>query len=178
MKALARADIECRRARSRRTRWARAFRPEKVRTLLIAEAPPSALDRYFYFPSVSTHDSLFREVAYAITSVQPTRENKRELLTMLQVKGLFMIDAVPEPVNGRYSIDVGRLISRVRRLAPDRVIVVKAGVFDRVFEPLRAAGIPVVPVRIPFPGSGQQVRFRHEFDRARRVRLWGGPKGA
>ena len=178
MKALAREEVERRRARSRRARWARAFRPEKVGTLLIAEAPPSALDRYFYFPNVSTHNSLFREVAHAITSMQPTRENKRELLTMLQVRGVFMIDAVPEPVDGRYSIDVGRLISRVRRLLPERVIVVKAGVFDRVFEPLRDAGIPIVPIRIPFPGSGQQVTFRREFARARSLRLRGGLQGA
>src|SRR5258706_1857491 len=103
------------RARSRRNRWARHFRPEKVRLLLIAEAPPSALDRYFYFPTVPTQDSLFREVARAFLSMEPTRGNKRELLKGLQEEGVFLIDTVLEPVEGRYAIEIGRLIARVRR---------------------------------------------------------------
>jgi hypothetical protein len=37
-----------------------------VRLLLVAEAPPAALDRYFYFEDVPRHDSLFRYVARAI----------------------------------------------------------------------------------------------------------------
>jgi hypothetical protein len=44
----------------RRARAARRYRPEKVDLLLVAEAPPSALDRYFYFEDVSEQDSLFR----------------------------------------------------------------------------------------------------------------------
>jgi hypothetical protein len=34
-------------ARQRRYRAARRFRPETVRLLLVAEAPPASLDRYF-----------------------------------------------------------------------------------------------------------------------------------
>jgi hypothetical protein len=41
--------------------------------------------------------------------------------------------------------------------------LIKANVFDIAFATLRAAGLPVVPVRIPFPGSGQQKRFREAF---------------
>lgn len=166
-----REDNDRRRARARRDRWARAFRPQTVDLLLIAEAPPSVLDRYFYFPIVPTQDSLFREVARALLSEEPTRENKRDLLKALQSDGVFLIDAVQEPVEGRYSIPIGRLISRVRRLDPERVIVVKTGVYDRVFDPLRKAGIPIVPVRIPFPGSGQQVKFHRAFKRARQYRM-------
>jgi hypothetical protein len=51
------------------------------------------------------------------------------------------------------------------------VIIIESGVFDQIFEPLHEAGIPVVPIRIPFPGSGQQLRFRHAFRRAQRHRI-------
>jgi hypothetical protein len=36
------------------------FKPESVDLLLVAEAPPSTLDRYFYVPDVREEDSLFR----------------------------------------------------------------------------------------------------------------------
>ena len=88
-----------------------------------------------------------------------------------------MIDAVPEPVAGGYTIEVGRLIARIRRLQPKKVIIVKTGVYDRLLAPLRDADIPVVPVQIPFPGSGQQVKFRQAFKRALRYRLPEGQKG-
>jgi hypothetical protein len=142
-----------------------------VRHLLIAEAPPSALDRYFYFPVVSTQDSLFREVARAVLSVEPTRENKRDLLKGLQAEGVFLIDAVAEPVEGRYTIETDRLIARVLRLRPEKVTIIKSGVYDRIAVPLREAGIPVVPIRIPFPGSGQQVKFRDAFKRAQHYKV-------
>ena len=164
-------ELAGRKARARRDRWARAFRPETVRLLLIAEAPPSALDRDFYFPLVPTQDSLFREVAREVLATEPTRENKRALLDGLQKEGLFLIDAVLEPVAGRYTIDLSRLITRIRHLQLDKVIIVKAGVYDRIFEPLHEARIPVVPVRIPFPGSGQQVNFRRAFKQALRYRF-------
>lgn len=175
--SLAQEALDRRRARARRDRWARRFRPTHVRLLLIAEAPPSSLDRYFYFPNVATQDSLFREIASAVLSVAPTRENKRDHLEGLRDQGVFMIDAVPEPVEDRYTIEVGQLMARIRRLNPEKVIIVKTGVYDRIFETLRDAEIPVVPVRIPFPGSGQQVKFRQAFKRALRYKLPGGTEG-
>ena len=48
-----------------------------------------------------------------------------------------------------------------------------ATVYDTAFQPLMHAGLPVVDERIPFPGSGQQVRFGYVFDRALRSIGWG-----
>jgi hypothetical protein len=36
-------------ARQRRDAAAAEYRPEPIELLLVAEAPPSSLDRYFYF---------------------------------------------------------------------------------------------------------------------------------
>jgi hypothetical protein len=46
------------RASRRRAQAAKKYRPAFVKLLLVAEAPPSALDRYFYFEVVATQDSL------------------------------------------------------------------------------------------------------------------------
>jgi hypothetical protein len=39
--------------------------------LLLAETPPSSLDRYFYFEDVRDQDSLFRHVVRAILAIEP-----------------------------------------------------------------------------------------------------------
>lgn len=76
-------------AQRRRERSATKYRPVLVKLLLVAEAPPAALDRYFYFEHVSTQDSLFRYVARAILNAEPTRGNKAELLGRLQGRGVY-----------------------------------------------------------------------------------------
>jgi hypothetical protein len=58
-------------ARQRRSEAALRYKPALVKLLLIAEAPPSALDRYFYFEDVRDKDSLFRYVAKAVLSCEP-----------------------------------------------------------------------------------------------------------
>src|SRR5437867_2723215 len=53
-------------ARARREQASRRYKPRHIKILLVAEAPPSALDRYFYFEDVAEHDSLLRYVARGI----------------------------------------------------------------------------------------------------------------
>jgi hypothetical protein len=154
-------------ARERRARAARRFRPDVVKTLLVAEAPPSASDRYFYFTDVRTQDSLFRYVTRVALGLEPTRENKGELLNALMQRGFFLIDLSPDPVGTRTLTEqVPELVTRCRNLDPRRIILIKATVYDAAFAALRRAGLPVVDVRIPFPGSGQQRRFEAAFRRA------------
>ena len=156
-------------ARRRRERWARRFRPDHIATLIVAEAPPSDLDRYFYFPAVSTQDSLFRYVVRLVLGMEPTRENKRDLLERLREARVYLIDLSPEPLAGAHADFVPGLVRRVRRLDPGRIILVKAPVFDAAYSSLREAGLPVVNVRVPFPGSGQQRNFEVAFSRALRL---------
>lgn len=157
------------RARRRRDRATTKYRPAPVKLLVVAEAPPSALDRYFYFEVVPTQDSLFRYVARAILKAEPTRTNKAELLGRLRDRGVFLIDLWRDPVDTRSDPpDVAGLVRRVRQLAPERIIVIKTGVFDLVRGPLLEAGMPLVDERVPFPGSGQQRKFERAFARALR----------
>jgi hypothetical protein len=154
-------------ARERRRTAAERYRPSEIRLLLVAEAPPAALDRYFYFPDVTTQDSLFRYVARAVLGWEPTRQNKRELLEALKGRGVFLIDLQEEPRDGtplgRY---VPWLIERCRTLRPTRIILIKATVYDAAYIALLGAGLPVSSVRVPFPGSGRQREFLAAFARA------------
>jgi hypothetical protein len=163
-------ERQARAARRRRERWAQRYRPREIDLLLLAEGPPAALDRYFYFPDVPSHDSLFREVAAELVGGPRTRLDKGEQLNALKERGVFLIDAVQMPVADELAVNIPRLASRIRRLQPRRIVIVKAPVFDRVYLPLEERGLPVINVRIPFPGSGQQARFREAFRRALRRR--------
>ena len=166
-----RAEQEAARARQRRYRAAQRFKPGSVELLLVAEAPPASLDRYFYFADVREHDSLFRHVAREILNREPTRESKPALLAELQRAGVFLIDLKLDPTDGSPLAEhVPSLVRRIRRLQPEKIILIKATVYDAAFAPLRDAGLPVVDERVPFPGSGQQARFREAFRRARRKR--------
>lgn len=155
----------------RRARAARRFRPERVKLLLIAEAPTNGPDRYFYFPDVPEHDALFRYVVRGILKTEPTRSNKRELLGHLRDAGVFLIDLKLDPVDdtplARY---VPGLVRRAKKLRPEKVILIKASVYDEAYADFVVAGLPVVDERVPFPGSGQQRRFEKKFARALRRR--------
>lgn len=164
------AELARRRARERRYRWARKFRPDIIDLLLVAEAPPSETNRYFYYPDVESHDSLFRETARIILRREPSRENKAELLAELGGRGVFLIDACLDPLEGPLRVDTGRLVDRIRRLKPQRIIIVKVAVYDSTYNAFVEASLPVINARIPFPSFGQQVRFREEMRRALRKR--------
>lgn len=169
------AMLDAEGARRRRASAARKYRPEQIQLLLVAEAPPSALDRYFYFEDVREQDALFRYVARAILGAEPTRGDKPKLLKDLRTRGVFLIDLSLDPVDGTPLADeVPGLLRRLKRLKPEKVILIKASVYDAAFRRMAEAGLPVIDERIPFPGSGQQRRFEAAFARALKKR----PKSA
>lgn len=139
------------------------YQPRKVDLLLVAEAPPCDLDRYFYFEDVPEHDWLFRYVWEALYAEKPNRARKAEHLAALRDAGLFLIDLhednVSQPTKARLAPQVPGLIERCRALKPRRIVLIKSIVYDVAYKPLLAAGLPVVDARMPFPASGQQGKF-------------------
>lgn len=134
----------------------------------MAEAPPASPDRYFYFEEVGEHDTLFRETVRVLLAREPSR-SKGEQLDELRRRGIFVIDLKQDPVTAPgedLSPYVPDLVARAQALEPSRVILIKVNVFDLAFWPLRRAGLPVVHERIPFPGFGQQRRFRWRMQEA------------
>jgi hypothetical protein len=84
----------------------RKYRPEKIRRLLIAEAPPDALDRFFYFEDVREMDYLYIEtmkVIYGNVDVSGLRERKVEFLQGFMENGFYLIDAVSDPIGNNVS---------------------------------------------------------------------------
>lgn len=153
----------------RRKSSARKYQPERIRMLLVAEAPPAALDRYFYFQDVTVQDSLFRYVVRSVLGKEPTRVTKSALLQELHDQGVFLIDLKDDPSDGRaLASHVPDLVTRVTALAPDSVILIKATVYDAAFEALQSQSLPVIDERIPFPGSGRQRQFEEAMARALR----------
>jgi hypothetical protein len=152
-------------ARRRRMAAAAKYKPETVELLLIAEAPPSSLERYFYFEHVSDHDSLFRHVVSAVLGIEPSRSQKRGQLRELASRGVFLIDLKPDPKEPgeRLQAHVPDLVARAIALNPRHVVAIKANVCELLQAPLRAAGLHVAAERVPFPGSGQQRRFRERM---------------
>lgn len=160
-------------ARLRRKEAAARYQPQHIDLLLVAEAPPGELDRYFYFEHVREQDSLFRYVSRCLLDTEPTRENKRELLEQLKALGVFLIDLQEDPRDKTPLAEfVPGLVERCRKLAPTRIVLIKAPIFDAVYPALKTASLPVSDVRIPFPGSGQQKRFVEAFDKALRDIGW------
>ncbi|MFL6240961.1 MAG: hypothetical protein ACJ735_15880 [Actinomycetes bacterium] len=157
-------DVE-ERARRRRREASERYRPARIGTLLVAEAPPTALDRFFYFEDVQTQDSLFRHVAEAVLSEKPSRD-KAPYLDELKERGWFLIHVAEDPIGSRREQIpplVPDLIQRCRELAPDRIVIIGAPIYDLVFTAMRDALLPVVDARIAYPGSGQQNRFKDLF---------------
>lgn len=153
------------------------WRPERVRLLIVAESPPASLERYFYFERVRTADSLWVETMKALYGsefgeTRTERVRKAQWLSRFMADGCFLIDAVKEPFDrgcgdrgreARIRAAAGVLLEEIRSLRAERILVLKATVWRGVGERLKEAGLPILNRGpIPFPGSGQQERFRKE----------------
>jgi hypothetical protein len=159
-------------------KYARArnkYKPNKVKTLLIAESPPSS-GGYFYSEEAIGKDHLFRETmkAFELWPIErPMRKgcNKKPMLRQFRSLGVFLIDTCELPVDKlpsrqrRISTLRGALTlpRRVRELDPDRILIVKKTVFKPARQVLSEAGFRdrVLNTRpLPFPSHGNQRKFR------------------
>lgn len=165
----------------RRREAAEKYRPERVRLLLVAHAPPVQVERYFYFEQVREKDDLFRYVVHGLFGTMPDREHKANWLRRLRDAGVFLIDLVEQPVTTAFGrsakvSDLGPfvpgLVKRAQVVNPDHVVLIKVDVYDAAFRRLRNAGLPVVDERIAFPTSGRQHDFEVGFGSALSAIAW------
>lgn len=160
-------DAERVAASQRRFDASERWRPHAVDLLIVAQTPPLALDRYFYFEDVVEQDSLFRYVVKGFTGSIPSRVDKAISLTNLRNRGVFLIDVKVDPYDpSPLRALVDDVVVRCEALSPRAIVLVKADVYDAAFVPLKRAHLPVVDVRVPFPGSGQQRNFEAAFAQA------------
>lgn len=159
-----------------RAKAANKYCPARTRLLFVAESPPQADDRYFYFEDVRQGDWLWIALMKALFSTEfkrsrTERQHKAYWLARFQKSGYQLIDAVKEPLFGTHKNRVEQiravvpdLSGEIRRSAPDCILLVKASVHEALFALLTKVGLPVVnEIPLPFPSSGQQKRFHTEF---------------
>lgn len=154
------------------------YKPNVIKFLLIAEAPPPPESkRFFYFPDVKIHDHLFLETMKAVYQCDDTksiRRQKRKLLERFKNDGFYLIDASDESIKDKSQSgkekqireSLPALIEKVRSLVSEdtKIILISKTVYKVCFEELKLKGFNVInKCSIPFPCSGQQKRFREKL---------------
>lgn len=155
------------------------FRPNQVKVLFIAEAPPCAPDRFFYFTDVRKGDSLFlhliREVFPDLkneTAIQ-LRNRKEELLYRFQEEVFYLEDSLQHPfpkgINASQKLKFiiegqDRLNTRLLAFKSTKLVLLSSTVFKANYGYLSELGYTILnESAIPFPGSGQQTNFKNAF---------------
>jgi hypothetical protein len=152
------------------------YKPDEIKYILVAEAPPESLDRFFYFLNVRSSDWLFLGVMQALYSQQKDeylirkRDSalKEKLLLRFKEDGFYLVDLLDYPLSyytGNLSETTAELIKKVKHLANERtqIILIKANVFDTAFTVLKESGFNVIDKKIDFPASGGQKKFHEKF---------------
>lgn len=156
------------------------YKPQKIKYLLIAEAPPDSIDRFFYYDNVKQHDYLFLGVALAL---YPELKNqfiisgrsadiKKSILHKLKADSFYLLDLSELPLTlmtGDLSAHLPTLVTKIKSVsdANTKIILIKATVYDIAFKYLQDIGFQnVLDVRIPFPGQGGQTLFQQKFKEA------------
>lgn len=164
------------------TKAALKYKPDKTKTLFIAESPPFKREgeelRYFYFEKVSGKDFLFRctmEVLFPEEyEVYKTSKDKAPLLTKFRDNGYFLIDAVDYPINQEddrdFFVNKGypNLVNRLKDLIDKetKIILVKKNIFELLTGKLKSIGYNVINTEhLDFPGSGNQLKYKSKLSK-------------
>lgn len=154
------------------------YKPENIKLLFIAEAPPKQTERFFYYEKVRNYDWLFFGIVKALCgngSYEPKRirANKKQILETLQQDGIFLMDLCPVPLKGtKAELHKNDFIQRleaekaINKLSTS-IILIKVNVHDCLYLCLKERDYKKVQSqRIPFPSSGQQQKFAEEMQKA------------
>ena len=151
------------------------YKPEKIDLLFVAEAPPNAIDCFFYYENVTEADYLYLGIIRALDekfATLPTamlRELKKSVLQKLKECGIFLMDLCPVPLT--YStLPLAELhkqdfMNRLEQMdgidkKNTNIILIKVNVYDCLYGELKKKGYKVINKRIPFPAFGKQKEFQ------------------
>lgn len=155
------------------------YRPDSIKYLLVAEAPPDSMERFFYYPDVKDKDWLFLGVMEALYAHEKKEylnsgrnENiKQKLLQRFKNEGFFLIDYLPIPkimYSRSFRAGLPDFLNRVESTidAEIPIILIKVNIYDTTFNQLHSHGYNVVDERIVFPSTGNQKHFQSQFESA------------
>ncbi len=146
------------------------YTPKKIRVIFVLESPPES-GKYFYNLNGKISEPLFR----AMMGLIGCKSSDKSLgLAGFVKSGFIIVDATYVPVNHSRNIrernqvilesypDLVKDLRAVTKNKKTPIILVKANICELLANPLKADGFNVINdgVRIPFPASGQQTRFR------------------
>ncbi|HZW40297.1 MAG TPA: hypothetical protein VFF33_13445 [Ignavibacteriaceae bacterium] len=152
------------------------YKPDVIKCVLIAEAPPDAIERFFYYEDVREKDFLFlgvMEVLYPklkedYLSSGRNILNKKKMLEKFMEDGFYLLDLFDGPIS--LYIDSERCAAKqlteelTMAISKDiPVIMIKANVYEILYHQLKGKGFNVIDVKIPFPSTGNQGKFREKF---------------
>jgi len=158
------------------------YKPETMRYIFIGEAFPCADDQFFYYEDVSKQDNLFLYLVRSIfddlqnIDAKQLRLNKKTVLQRMREEGYYVDFSVDSIVQkGTKNSEKQKIIrsntSRLlERLAPYKhnaqIILLTTGVFSLLYDHFISNGFTVVNTfPIPYPGSGQQGKFKESMSK-------------
>ena len=154
------------------------YKPENIKAVLVAEAPPDTIDRFFYYENVKKADYLFLgviDILYPELKEKYLKQRrnpklKETILKQLQSDGYYLLDLYELPISLNYEIDaiaIKRLVKNLSKICQKNtpVILIKANVYDSAYRHLKSK-FNVIDRRISFPSTGNQQKFKIEFTNA------------
>ncbi|MFA6437233.1 MAG: hypothetical protein WC242_03650 [Candidatus Paceibacterota bacterium] len=156
------------------------YKPLKIKYLIIAESPPLCEDssvRFFYNPSQEKYDFMFRAIMETIFSDFKNKYRKGDkniYLERFKSEGFYMIDSTDDPINRlnekdrnkKIILDSKKKIIEIKKLISKEtpIFLIKKNVFEIFSNILKKQGYNVVNNEfIPFPGFGNQLKFKEVF---------------
>ena len=140
------------------------YLPSLVHVLFVGESPPAG-GTFFY----RGNSGLFRHTKEAFEAALGRRwNNATDFLRFFQSSGFFLEDLCKEPVNRlgaserreRCQASVSSLAERIRRHAPEHLVVTPKRIERYVVQAAAQAGHSLLPLVLPFPAMGWQVVYR------------------
>ena len=152
------------------------YKPDKIKYLLVAQAPPDNIERFFYYTNVTNHDYLFLgiigvlypELKEEFLESGRNADIKNSILLKFKEDGFYLIDLSDLPISyTRLSLrsQLSDLDEKIRKIADEdtKIILIKYDVYDIAFSFLNERFKNVIDGRIPFPSSGYQKGFNTKF---------------
>jgi hypothetical protein len=135
----------------------RSFRPQRITTLFVGESAPYG-ENFFY-----------RENSQVYAHMKEAFGGEKNFLEQFKAKGYFLDDLILQPVNQmdrrirrqlRFE-NITSLAERISDYRPANVVILMMAIEPMVRDAVAKAGLSDCPVyATPFPGNGQQRRFR------------------
>ena len=133
-----------------------SYRPDRITTLFVGESAPHG-GTFFY----NQDSGLYREIRKAFRGDENFLEHFKQ-------SGFYLDDLVLEPVNHldnarRRSLcreSIASLVERLKDYKPQAILILLYSIKPMVLQAMGEAGILFEPFSTPYPGFGNQPRFR------------------